>query len=237
MAKVKCQSKANPTRLKPPIKRIMQSNVRVQRIGTATVSLLTTQPRKAEQIIFLPFLRYAFRLHRTGSRPVGVVTFQRGLDETRRGSCSQEEVSAPTSRKKKKLKKQNKKPVWRRSGVTLCRGGRARLCADKAGLALLGVYYCHWKGKSRLESSAAFTSKQTQSFQNMTVFFLGHVEAVSALFACFTVWRATDAVSQLGCFDIGLISEMIGAFFSYSCLTGWTRILHMKGRCLAFCVL
>lgn len=47
-------------------------------------------------------------LHRTGSRPVGVVTFQRGLDETRRGSCSQEEVSAPTSRKKK-LKKQNKK--------------------------------------------------------------------------------------------------------------------------------
>lgn len=109
MAKVKCQSKANPTRLKPPIKRIMQSNLHVQRIGTATVSLLTRQPRKAEQIIFLPFLRFAFRLHRTGSRPVGVVTFQRGLDETRRGSCSQEEVSAPTSRKKKKFKKTKQK--------------------------------------------------------------------------------------------------------------------------------
>lgn len=169
---MKCQSKANPTRLKLPIKRIMQSNLHVQRIGTAAVATDNTAAQKARQIIFLPFLRYAFRLHRAGSLPVRVMTFQRGLVKTRWGSCLQEEVSAPTSRKKKLKKKKTR--VWHRSGVTLCqteaRGGRARQCADKAGLALLGVYCCRWKGKSSLESSAAFTSKQTWSWQNTTVF-------------------------------------------------------------------
>lgn len=48
----------------------------------------------------------------------------------------------PVEKKKEKVEKEKKKKKQR--GVTLCQteGGRARLCADKAGLALVGVY-CH----------------------------------------------------------------------------------------------
>lgn len=115
MAKVKCQSKANPTRLKPPIKRIMQSNLHVHRIGTAAVAALPCRywQHSREKPSKLSFSHFC-------DTPSGCIARARGRSELWRfngGWTSQDEGAArrrkslrqPVEKKKKKLKKTKQK--------------------------------------------------------------------------------------------------------------------------------
>lgn len=139
-------------------------------------------------------------------------------------------------KKRKKLKKKKKKS---QRGVTLCQTEGGRVCRQGLTCTARGVYCCHWKGKSSLESSAQLSLQNKRELcKTWECFYKG--EALVCLFSQFDKQLMPDFAVFFFFFNIaalGLLSVTTWGFYLTAVYQAGQEQCIKERKCKLLCAL